>query len=100
MAFAFISEYLRQSRDGVSMTIPAGQEPALRVQRVPISGTSVQAEAFNSKTTFVAINVDVTCSLAFGADPTATASSMRMPQDATMFFGVKPGDKVAFISNS
>lgn len=100
MSFAYITEYRRQSRDGVSMTIPTGQEPALRTQRVPIGGTSVQSEVFDSKTTFVAINVDVTCSLAFGDDPTATTSSMRLPQDATMFFGVIPGHRVAFISNS
>jgi hypothetical protein len=100
MAFAYIREYLRQPRDGVSSIIPAGQEPALATQRVAIGGGSTQSAPFNPKTTFVAINVDVTCSLAFGDDPTATTTDMRLPQDATQYFGVRAGDKVAFISNS
>lgn len=99
MAFAYIQEYLRQPRDGVSGIIPAGQEPALRTQKVAITAGSVQSLAFDARTTFVAINVDATCSFAFGLDPTVTTADMRLPQDATQYFGVRPGDKVAFIAN-
>jgi hypothetical protein len=100
MAFAYISEYLRQPKDGVSLVLPAGMEPALAVQRVAIGGGSVQSTPFNPKTTFIAVNVDVTCSYAVGENPTATTSSMRISQDATIYLGVKPGDRIAVISNT
>ena len=100
MAFAYITEYLRQSRDGIERVLPAGQEPALAVQKVAIGAGSIQSAAFNAKTTFVAINVDVACSFKFGTNPTATSADMRLPADATMYFGVYPGDKVAVITNT
>lgn len=100
MAFAYISEYLRQPKDGISTVLPAGNEPALAVQKVAIGGSSVQSLAFNPKTTFIAVNVDVACSYQVGANPTATTSTMRISQDATIYLGVKPGDKIAFISNT
>lgn len=100
MAFAYITEYLRQPLDGISRVLPAGQEPAIAVQKVAISASSVQSLALNEKTTFVAINVDAACSFKFGANPVATTASMRMPMDGTMYFGASPGDKIAFISNT
>lgn len=100
MAFAYITEYLRQPLDGISRVLPAGQEPSVVVQKIAIGAGSVQSAAFNEKTTFVAINVDAPCSVAFGANPTATAASMRIPQDGTMYYGVFPGDKVAVITNT
>lgn len=100
MAFAYITEYLRQPLDGISRVLPAGQEPAVTVQKIAIGAGSVQSAAFNEKTTFVAINVDATCSVAFGENPTATTSGARIPTDGTMYFGVFPGHKVAVISNT
>lgn len=100
MPFAYISEYVRMPNDMIGRAIPAGQEPAITVQKIAIGGGSVQSAPFSPKTTLVAINVDATCSFAFGENPTATTSSMRLPQDGTQFFGVTPGDRVAVISNS
>ena len=100
MAFAYITEYLRQPKDGLDRVLPAGQEPALAVQKIAIGAGSVQSAAFNARTSFIAINVDATCSVAFGANPTATVAFMRIPADGTMFFGVVPGDKVAVITNT
>lgn len=100
MPFAYISEYLRQPRDGIERVLPAGMEPALAVQKIAIGAGSVQSAPFNAKTTFVAINVDATCSFKFGGNPTATATDMRMPADATQYFGVVPGQRVAVITNT
>lgn len=100
MAFAYITEYLRQPLDGISRVLPAGQEPAVVVQKIAIGAGSIQSAAFNEKTTFVAINVDATCSIAFGDNPTATVAGSRIPADGTMYFGVFPGHKVAVISNT
>lgn len=100
MAFAYITEYRRQAVDGLGRLIPAGMEPALAVQKVAVGGVSTQSAAFHPETTMVSINVDVVTSVAFGENPTATTSSSRIAADATQFFGVIPGHRVAVISNT
>lgn len=100
MAFAYITEYLRQPRDGIERVLPAGQEPALAVQKIAIGVGSVQSSPFNAKTTFIAMHVDAVCSYKFGDNPTAAATDMRMPADGTMYFGVYPGQRVAVITNT
>lgn len=100
MAFAYITEYRQQALDNMNFILPAGREPSLAVQRVAIGVGSVQSAPFNANTTFVAINVDVACSIAFGANPTATALLTRLPADGTQYFGVNPGDRVAVITNT
>ena len=100
MPFAYITEYIRQPNDGLDRVLPAGREPALAVQKVAIGAGSVQSAVFNARTTFVAINVDQACSFKFGTNPTATANDMRMSLDATQYFGVEPGLRVAFITNT
>lgn len=100
MAFAYITEYRRQPKDGVSNVLPAGNEPGLAVQRIAIGAGSVQSAAFNAGTTFIAVNVDATCSYAVGSNPTADATKMRIPANATIYLGVTPGDKIAVITNT
>lgn len=100
MAFAYITEYLRQPKDGVGLVLPAGNEPAIAVQKIAIGAGSVQSAAFNARTTFIAVNVDATCSYVVGSNPTATVAGMRIPQDATIYMGVNPGDKIAVITNT
>lgn len=100
MAFAYITEYFQQPRDGMSLGIPAGREPSITVQKIAIGAGSIQSAAFDARTTFIAINVDATCSVAFGANPTATTANTRIPQDGTQFFGVSAGLKVAVIANT
>lgn len=100
MAFAYITEYLRQPQDGIERTLSAGHEPGLAVQRVAIGAGSVQSASFNARTRFIAVNVDVTCSYQVGSNPTAAATTMRIPQNGTIYLGVTPGDKIAFITNT
>ncbi len=100
MAFAYITEYRRQPTDGIQRVLPAGQEPAIATQKIAIGAGSVQSVAFNANTTFIAVNVDATCSFKVGANPTATASDMRISANATMFMGVYAGDKIAVITNT
>lgn len=100
MAVVYISEYAEQARDNRGYLLPAGQEPSLAEQTVAIGGASAQSAAFNAKTRFVRIHTDAICSLKFGSNPTATATTPRMPANGTEFFGVTPGHKVAVITNS
>src|SRR5258705_13410127 len=73
--------------------------PPLAEQTVSIGGGSVSSNAFGAGTVIVRLNTDTSCSIAFGASPTATASTMRMAADQTEDFNVTPGQKAALISN-
>lgn len=80
--------------------LDAAQEPALLTQTVDIGAMSTQSSAFNANTRFIRIHTDAICSVEFGVDPTATSSSQRMATNQTEYKGVRPGDKVAVITNS
>lgn len=99
MAYLYITEYDRLSDDKRSPA-QAGSEPALAVQRVSISGSSGQSNAFNANTRFVRLHTDSICSVKFGANPTAAATDPRMAVDQTEYFGVVGGHKVAVITNT
>lgn len=99
MAVLFISEYDNVARDNVGM-VQAGQEPSITTQTVAIGAGSTQSNAFNANTKFVRIHTDAICSVAFGANPTASATTARLAAGQTEFFGVRPGHKVAVITNT
>lgn len=79
---------------------PIAQMPPVAEQTRSISGSSAQSSAFNAATRFVQLHTDAICSIAIGANPTATTSTMRMPADTIIYFGVTAGDKVAAITNT
>ncbi|MBP9714802.1 MAG: hypothetical protein KBD60_14140, partial [Sterolibacterium sp.] len=77
------------------------QEPSITEQTpVVIGGGSLQSAAFNGATRVVRLHTDAICSVAFGANPTATANTKRMAANSTEYFGVEPGHKVAVITNT
>lgn len=99
MATAYIREYADLATT-FSKYLQAGAEPGIADQAVSTSGTSAQSAAFNANTRFIAISTPAAQAVccAFGADPTAaTATSLRLPANSIVFFGVKPGQKVALI---
>ena len=100
MATIYITEYLRMPLDGVERVTQCGLEPALAMQTVAISVGSVQSVAFQPGTTFVRINADAACSVAFGTNPVATATASRLSPNSTELFGVVGGLKVAVITNT
>jgi orotate phosphoribosyltransferase len=75
-------------------------EPPLAEQTVAIGGTTAQSAAFNAGTNMIRVHTDAICSIAIGADPTATANTRRMAAGSTEYFGVTPGHKVAVITNT
>lgn len=100
MPHLYVSEYSHQARDADGATLPSGREPAVTTQKVAIGGTSTQSAAFSERTQFIRVHADAICSVAFGADPTATAGAMRLAANQTEFIGVRAGDKLAVITNS
>lgn len=99
MAVLFISEYDNVARDNIGM-VQAGQEPSIATQTVAIGAGSTQSAAFSANTKFVRIHTDAICSVKFGANPTAAATDARLAANQTEFFGVRPGQKVAVITNT
>ena len=98
MAKAYISEYdVMPILDG--RVVPTGMEPAVAEQVVTFT-TTTQSAAFNARTKFIRVHADAICSYEFGANPTATTSTPRMAASSTEFFGVVPGQKVAFVVNT
>lgn len=96
-ATCYVTEFVLTADAGVQVA----RQPAL-VDQTPItvSSTSAQSAAFSGDTKLVRIHCDVIVSVKFGTSPTATTSTMRMPADATEYFQVLPGSKVAFITNT
>lgn len=93
-----ISEYDALAVDVNGHVIAAGVEPPVVEQApVTIGVSSTQSAAFNERTRFVRLHCDVACRVAFGVNPTASATSKRMAAGQTEFFGVRPGQRVAVI---
>ena len=100
MATLYIEEFASLPALSNGQAIQAGLQPSVAAQTVAIGAASAQSSAFNASTKFVRLHTDVVCSYLFGADPTATATSPRMPADATEYFAVIAGQKVAVIENT
>lgn len=98
MAIIDINEYAFQARDGRNNVIPAGVEPS-PVQQVVIGAGSLQSGTFGDTTRMVRVHADAVCRVAFGANPTAAATSMRLAAGSTEYFGVLPGHKLAVITS-
>lgn len=105
MSSLYISEYRRVGREahgGPGATIPAPLEPAIRNQKISISGTSSQSKPFDPETALVLVSADAVCSIKFGEDPVAKTTDFRMPADSGQFFSINPksGLKIAVVSNT
>lgn len=100
MAALYIREYtgLGDALSGVDVQLalePGFDQPALAT-----GGGSLASAAFGPNTRLVRLNTDVVCSVAFGAAPVAVVTAGRLPANATEYFAVTPGHKVAVIVNS
>jgi hypothetical protein len=98
MATIAIREYAALAMSGA---VQAGLEPAIADQSVASSGVTAQSAAFNVNSRFIAISTVAATGLSvlFGDNPTATTSHLRIPPNSMVFFGVRPGQKVAVIDN-
>lgn len=99
MATLYITEHVGiRQQDGV---VQAAQRPGLRQQTVLIGGSSAQcALPFKDDTRLLRVHTDAICSISIGTNPTATAADSRMAADQTEYFTVRPGDKIAVITNT
>ena len=102
MATAYIREYADIAHT-YSKVLQAGAEPGVADQTITTSGTTAASAAFNVNTRLIAISTPAAQAVAClfsgspGATPTALVTSLRLPANSIVFFGVRPGDKVALI---
>lgn len=97
MAKLYVTEF---GGAGLAHSQTAQTPPIVEQNPVAIGATSAQSAAFDMATTVVRIHTDAICSIAFGTNPTASANTMRLAADATEYFSVKGGTKVAVITNT
>ena len=99
MAKLYVTEYSRLAYVEGSSVGQVGQDPALAEQAFTFT-TTTQSTAFNLGTQLIRVHTDAICSVAIGADPTATTSTRRMAAGQTEYFGVRPGHKIAAVTNT
>jgi hypothetical protein len=98
MATLYIAEFANIARDQ-GQGVQATPLPPLAEQTVAIGAGSAQSTAFNAATVFIRAHADSICSIAVGANPTATAGNARLAANQTEYFAVRAGDKIAVIQN-
>lgn len=102
MATLYIAEIVDVALSRHGSPPELAQVPPVAEQTVAIGGSSTQSSAFGSTTRVVRVHVDSICSIAFGTNPTATTSTMRMAAGQTEYFAVPVGQsyKIAVIQNT
>lgn len=99
MTTCYINEYPDAAiRQGTAS--PGLDMPPVVSQTVAIGGGSLQSAVWNSKTRLVGVSVDAVASVEFGANPTATATSFRLPANTITFWRVTAGQRMAVITNT
>ena len=99
MAKVYITEHYPPTLyNGNSLSVP--YMPPIATQTVAIGGSSVQSSAFGTHCRMVCVHTDAICSVEFGSNPTATANSRRLAANATEYFEVTTGHKIAVITNT
>jgi hypothetical protein len=80
---------------------PIAMMPPLAEQTVAI-GAEADSSAFNSRTRYIRVQNDAICSIAIGATPTASTTTMRLAADSTEYFAVptNSGYKLSVITNT
>lgn len=97
MAVLYITEYSSLAMGGGAQI---ATDPPIAEQTVAIGAGSLQSAPFNTATRYIRLQPDVVCSIAAGANPTATATNRRMSAGQTEYFGVVAGNRVAVITNT
>ena len=99
MAKVYITEYVDAGGGPFNATAPS-IAPVVEQTPITSSGSSQQSAAFNAKTNRIRVHTDGIISFQVGANPTASTSTSRMAANATEYFAVSPGAKIAVITNT
>lgn len=108
MAKTYITEFAQGAKQWDGPSIAAPQDNGLvadggsTIEQTPItnSGASQQSAAFAGGTRLIRLTSDGIISYLIGTDPTVTVNHRRLPAGAIEYIGVKPGHKIAIITNT
>jgi len=97
----YITEFSNEGVDMLGQIVPVAKAIPLAEQKVAFT-TSAQSAALQANTALVRLHTDGICSVAFGTNPTATTSNLRMVAGQTEYFAVHPGSnlKIAAVNNT
>jgi hypothetical protein len=93
MAKVYIAEF-----GDIRLGLPV--QPPLAEQTVTIGASSTQSNAFHQHTRYIRVHTDAIMSFAIGPNPAATVNNARMAANATEYFEVQPGHKIAVVTNT
>ena len=100
MAKLYVTEFVGAD-EKTNTLVPAAKTAGLVDQTpITITGTSAQSAAFGAGASLIRVHTDAICSIAFGTNPTATTSNLRLGAGQTEYFAVVPGGKLAVIQNT
>jgi hypothetical protein len=80
--------------------LPVAELPPLATQKLSNGASSVQSAAFAAATRMIGVHADAAVSLSIGLNPTATTSDRRLAANATEYFFVGAGQRLAVINNT
>ncbi len=100
MAVLYITEYASIAQDSGGQPILV--EPNNTEQHVAIGASSAQSATLQNNTRYVRLQADAVCSIAFGSNPTAVATSHRLPANTVEIVAVPINSafKIANITNT
>ena len=99
MSTLYIAEVEKLGIDAMGASVIAPEMPPLAEQTIAITSGTLPSAPFGGRTRFVQIHCDAVCSVAWGQNPQATTSNMRLGAGDTRYYGVTPGDQLAVIQN-
>lgn len=96
----YIVEFRNMARDEINAPVIAAETPANAVQNVDIGAGSVASAAFATGTRFIQVAADSDCCIRINGDPTAVQGDWKLFAGVIVYYGVKPGDKIAVIEEA
>lgn len=98
MANGYITEFASMIKAPSGDAVQAGSLDNATVQAPVSFTTTTQSAAFAATTRFVRVQADAACFIAYGSNPTATASGIPLAADMPEYFAVSSGNKIAFVT--
>src|SRR5258707_592986 len=94
MATLYISEYADTYLDQNNHSFSMAVEPPIARQTIALVAGSTQSSALNNKTRYVRLMTDTLCGVEFGTNPTADATSARLPVSGIEYHAVVPATSI------
>jgi hypothetical protein len=88
MATLYLTEFAALGRDVQGATVLAGDMSPVAEQTIVIGASSTMSAPFNTRTQFVMVHTDATCSIAIGPSPVAVAPAHRLAAGERLFYSV------------